>query len=185
MKNKITNFGKFYSQLELPFSETENEFLKEIFKTLELEFGLKSASNQTLIDLGSGKGNVVIFVVLNYNIKAVGIEINQNLHKEAKVRIKSLKKEVNYKKKFMKKINIMLGDLFQQNLIEYDFIYIYSLPSMHKYLKHVFKTAQKGAIIISHKYKLKHFDSILREKYNLSHKSNKKEIFTFFYKKIR
>lgn len=184
MKKKVKNFGKFHSQLDLPFSETNNEFLREIFKTLELKFGLKYASNQKLIDLGAGNGTIVIFTVLNYCIRAHGIEINQNLKKEANNRIKSLKKEGKYKKRLLKKTKIKLGDFFLHNLKEYDYIYIYSLPSMHRYLKHLFRTAKKGAVIISHRHKLENFSSILKEKYILAHKREKQEIFTFIYKKI-
>ena len=184
MKKKLKNFGKFHSQLDLPFSETDNELLEDIFNTLELKFGLMPASNQKIIDLGAGNGTIVIFAVLNYYIKAYGIEINQNLQNEAIARIKSLKKEGVYKKKLFKKIKIKLGDIFLQNLKEYDYIYIYSLPSMHKYLKHVFKSAKKGAVIISHKYKLENFDPFLKDEYILTHKRDRQTIFTFFYKKI-
>ncbi len=178
------DFGKFHSQLELPFAETENEFLGDIFNTLELEFGLKYASNQKLIDLGAGNGNMVIFAALNYCIKAFGIELNLNLIKEARSRIKLLKKEGNYKKRVLKKAKFKRRDFFTYNLEEYDYIYIYSLPSMHKYLKHVVRTAKKGAIIITHRHKLENFNSILEIEYILTHKRDKQEFFTFFYKKI-
>jgi len=184
LKKRGNNFGEFHSQLDLPFSETDNQFLKDIFRTLEIEFGLKYASNQKLIDLGAGNGIIVIYTVLNYRIKAYGIEINQNLQKEAKERIKSLKIEGKYKKKIFRKVKIKLGDFFLHNLKEYDYIYIYSLTSMHKYLKHIFKSAKKGAIIISHKFKLEDFSSILEIEYILTHKRDKQEVFTYFYKKI-
>ncbi len=184
MKDKVKNFGKFHSQLDLPFSETNHEFLREIFKTLELKFGLKYASNQKLIDLGAGNGSIVIFAALNYNITSIGIEINENLKNEAKNCVKSLKKEGYYKKRLLKKIKIKHRDFFTYNLKDYNYIYIYSLPSMHKYLKHVFRTAKKGAIIISHIYELENFNSTLKDKYILSHKRDNQEFFTFFYKKI-
>jgi len=184
LKKNQNNFEKFHSQLDLPFLETEDGFLKEIFKTLELKFGLKYGSNQKLIDLGAGNGSIVIFAFLNYSIKAFGIEINRNLKNEAKNRIKSLKKEENYKKRQFKEIKIKLGDFFLHNLKEYDYIYIYSLPSMHKYLRHVFRTAKKEAIIISHRHKLENFSSILKDEYILVHKIDNQECFTFFYKKI-
>jgi len=184
LKKKQKNFEKFHSQLDLPFLETDNKFIKEIFQTLELEFGLENSSEQKFIDLGAGNGTVVIYTALNYNIKAHGIEINQNLIMEAKIRIKSLRKEGNFKKKLFKNLKIKLGDFFLLNLKDYDFIYIYSIPSMQKFLKHLFNTARKGAIIISHKYPLKGFNSILKEEYRLSHKNEKQEIYSFFYKKI-
>ena len=55
---------------------------------------------------------------------------------------------------------------------------------MQKFLKHIFGTVRRGAIIISHKYPLKGFNSILKEEYKLSHKNGMQEICSFFYKKI-
>ncbi|MFW9999153.1 MAG: methyltransferase domain-containing protein [Candidatus Hodarchaeota archaeon] len=184
MKEKLKNFSEFHSQLDLPFSETDYKLLGDIFNTLELKFGLKRASNQKLIDLGAGNGSIVIFTAINYCIKAYGIEIDHNLVKETKIRIKLLKQEGNYEKGLNKKIKVKQGDFFTHNLEEYNYIYIYSFPSMHKYLKHVFRTAKKGAIIISHKYKLENFSSILKNEYILTHKMDKQQLFTFFYKKI-
>ena len=162
MKKKQKNFEKFHSQLDLPFLETENKFIKEIFETLELKFGLESNSKQKFIDLGAGNGIVVIYTALNYNIKSHGIEINQNLIIEANIRIKSLIKEGNFKKKIFKNLKIKLGNFYLLNLKDYEFIYIYSIPSMQKFLKHVFNTARKRAIIISHKYPQINLDDILQ-----------------------
>ena len=184
MKKKQKNFEKFHSQLDLPFLETDIEFLEEIFQTLEIEYGLKKNTNQKFIDLGAGNGIVVIFAALNYRIKAFGIEISQNLIREAGKIIKSLKKEGNYKKSLFKKISIKYGDFYQHNLKRYDFIYIYSLPTMQRYLKHVFNTTKKNAVIISFRYQLKNFKSILNLQKKLIHNKNKKEISTFFYNKI-
>ncbi|MFX1418016.1 MAG: hypothetical protein ACFE9N_03740 [Promethearchaeota archaeon] len=180
----MKDLDKFHSQLDLPFLETQNEFIKEIFQTLELEFSLERNSNQKIIDLGAGNGSVVIYATLNYYIKSFGIEIDQNLKSEAENRIISLKKSGNYKKKVFKKIKIKLGDFYLLNLREYDFIYVYSLPSMQKYLMHVFSTAKIGAILISHKYHLEGFSSILKDEYTLIHKNGKQKICTYFYKKI-
>ena len=102
------------------------------------QFGLKKKINKKFIDLGSGDGRVVVFAALNYGIRSFGIEINDNLVQEAIECVKSLKQSKNYKKRFFKKINIRKGDFFDYDISEYDYIYIYSLPTMHRYLKHVF-----------------------------------------------
>lgn len=183
MKKKQKNFEKLHSQLDLPFLETDNKFIKEIFQTIEFEFGLERNSNQKLVDLGAGNGSIVIYSALNYNIESHGIEIDQNLKNEADNRISVLKKEGYYKKKLFTKIKIKLGDFYLINLKAYDFIYIYALPSMQKFLKHLFNTAKKGAIIISHKHQLGGFNSILKDEYRLAHKNDKLKIYTFFYKK--
>lgn len=184
MKHKLLNFDKFYSQLDLPFSETNIKSIREIFQTLEQKFGLKRNSRQKFIDLGSGNGSVVIFAALNYNIKSIGIEINQNLIMEAKSRIFSLKKEENYDKSLFNKIRLRLGDFYLLNLKNYDFVYIYSLPMMHKFLKHILSTQKIGAITISHKSRLEKFNSILQEEYYLQHNQEKDGNYTIFYRKF-
>lgn len=184
MKKNKRNFDIFHSQLDLPFLETDHEFLEEIFQTLESKFGLKKNSNQKFVDLGAGNGNIVIFSALHYGIKSYGIEIDSSLVKETKIYIQSLKKKGTFKKRLVRNIKIKFGDFYQLNLKKYDFIYIYSLPTMQKYLKHVFNTAKIGAIIISHKYKFDIFSSFLKNKFKLAHNKDKQEIFTFFYEKI-
>ena len=172
------------SQLELPFLETSPDLLEEIFLTLRDKFGLISNSNQKLIDLGAGNGTVIIYSALNYNIESFGIEINPNLIKESKKRIRILKVKHNHKRSIIKNIKIELGDFYQKNLTKFDFIYIYSFPTMQKYLKHVFSTAKRGAIVISHKYPLEGLSSYLKHEYELKHKKGNKEVTTYFYLRL-
>ncbi len=172
---------KLHSQLALPFLETNMVYLGEIFKTLELKFGLKKNSSQRFIDLGSGDGRIVIHVATIYGIRSIGIEINDNFINESKERVNSLKKKNTIKRRQQNKIKFIESDFFKINLKNYDFIYTYSLPSMHKYLNHVFKTAKKRAIVISHKYELNQFDSILKLKYILTHGKEGNKISTYFY----
>lgn len=171
---------KLLSQLALPFLETNLEYLEDIFKILELKFGLKGDSSQKFIDLGSGDGRIVIHIAKVYGIRSIGIEINSNLINESKECIICLKKNNMINRRVSKKIKFIESDFFKINLNNFDFIYTYSLPSMHKYLRHVFKTAKTSAIIISHKYELNQFDSLLKLKYKLIH-SKGEDLSTYFY----
>ena len=176
------NYEKIISQIDLPFLETNEKFLPEIFNTLEKDFGLKKDSKQSFIDLGAGNGRIMIFSALNYRIKTIGIEIDPILIKEAKKTIFKINRKAD--KRLFRKIKFILGDFYTYNLKNYDFIYIYSLPTMQKYLKHVFKTAKIGAILISHMYPLKGFNSFLELVFKLDHKINKREISTYFYRRF-
>lgn len=181
---KPTKLDAFHSQLALPYLETNQDLLKDIFKVLEQNFSLIKNSKQKFMDLGSGDGRIVIYSALNYGIKSFGIEINQSLIQETKDRIKALKIAKSYDKHLIKRVVIKEGDIFKQNLKEYDFIYIYALPSMHKYLNHVFKTANNDAVIISHKYELNKLESLLKLRYTLEHKPKTLEVSTYLYSKI-
>ena len=176
--------NKFYSQLELPFQETKQVYLKKIFKTLEREFDLRKNSRQIFIDLGSGNGQVIIYSALKYGIRSIGIEIDPILIKEAKKSIRLLKEGNIFKKKVLRKITLIHGDFYAHNLKDYDFIYIYSLPTMQKYLKHVFQTAKRGVIIISHMYPLKNLTHYLESMTKLEHNKENQEISTYFYRRI-
>ncbi|MFX1389454.1 MAG: class I SAM-dependent methyltransferase [Promethearchaeota archaeon] len=184
MRKKQTNFNIFQSQLKLPYLNTNYTLLPEIFELLELNFDLKRSSRQKFIDLGSGDGNICIFITLNYDIRSYGIEIDQNLIIEAECKINLFRKENDYAKSQLKKVKFIHGDFYDLKLKKYDFIYIYSLPSMQKFLKHVFNTVKKKAIIISHKHPLKDFTSILKEEYTLPHKYTEQELYTYYYKKF-
>ncbi len=180
----MEDYRKFISQLSLPYLGTPLELIPSIFDTLTEKFYLKRNSSQKFIDLGSGNGRIIIFSAVNYGVKSVGIEIDENLIEEAKETIKSLKREKKIHRKLFKLIEIRNEDLFTQDLQEYDFIYIYSLPSMQKSLNHVFKTTKPEAIIISFKYELKGFDSYLQYEDCLEIKHENKVWKVDFYKKI-
>ncbi|MFX1276063.1 MAG: methyltransferase domain-containing protein [Promethearchaeota archaeon] len=175
------NYNKFHSQLALPYLETKHKCIEEIFQLLELEFGLKKKSTQKFIDLGSGDGRIVIYSAINYGIKSIGIEINNNLIREAKEHVKILKKNKSFKRRFLNKIKFIEADFFIFDLKEYDYIYIYSLPSMHSYLRHVFKTIKPKVIIISHKYELAQLKSLIKFESKLIHKRGNEELSTYFY----
>ncbi len=181
-KNK-QNFYSLYSQLNLPFLETKKDFLKNIFVELELKFGLVKNSNQRFIDLGGGDGRVIFYAALNYGIKSIGLEINTNLVLEAKNKLKRLKNRTSYKKRLIRKIKIKYGDIFQQNLRDYNFIYVFSAPIMQSYLRHVFNSAQKDSIIISYMYPFTKFNNCLTLEDKLDLKGDNQEISAFFYRK--
>ena len=177
-------YVEFYSQLDLPFLETNQIHLQQTFSTLTEEFDLKKYSKQRFLDLGSGNGQVIIFSAVNYGIRSKGIEINPILVEEANSAIKSLRKQKRFKRRILKKIKIIQGDFYTYNLKNYDFIYIYSLPTMQKYLRHVFQTARMGAIIISHMYPLKNLEEKLQLAYRLNYNRENQKVFTYFYRKI-
>lgn len=182
MMNAKNNYD-LSSKLLLPYLETNNECFKDIFHTLIYNYGLKIGSKQKFIDLGSGEGRVVIYCALHYHIESQGIELDKNVFLQTKRYLKNLKKTKNIEKKSLRKIKLKQGDLFEQNLITFDFVYIYSFPPMHQYLRHVLKTAKKGAIIIAHRYELKSFTDLLSLKKTITFKGSKASNSTFFYEK--
>lgn len=179
----MADYHNFISKLSLPYLGTPPEAIPPIFDTLTKRFNLKCDSSQSLIDLGSGNGRIIIYSAINYGIKSVGIEIDEVLIEEAYEKIQSLKLRKQVSRNLTKLINIQNEDLFMQNLQEFDFIYIYSLPSMQRSLNHVFLTAKSQAVIISFNYELNGFETYLNYEYCLDIKYKKKIWKAFFYRK--
>ena len=180
----MVDYRKFISKLSLPYLGTPPEVIPSIFDTLVKKFDLKHNSSQSFIDLGSGNGRIIIYSAINYGIKSVGIEIDENLIEEAYERIKTLNRSKKVSRKQKKLIEIRNRDLFNQNLQNFDYIYIFSLPSMHKSLNHVLITTKKGGIVISFKYELVGFEKYLNLEYFLKIERDDKIWGVYFYKKM-
>ncbi len=181
---KKINYDYLSTQISLPFEGANYKVIKLIFEKLSRDFNLSCGSNQKFIDLGSGDGRVVIYCGLHFKIRSVGIELNYTLIKEAKDALKRQISSKNYKKRFKKYAKFKLKDIFTQGLNDFDYIYIFPLPTMTKYLEHVFKTLKKDAILISYKYPIINCEEIITlvEDYEF-HRENK-SIHAYFYKKV-
>ena len=104
------------------YSKTYGELTKK--GLTQILKGVKT-KNKTFVDIGSGKGSVVINVVNNYPQikKVIGIELDKERHEEAEKRIK---KEVS--KKNQKKITLINGDMLTNySYSDCDLIYISNL----------------------------------------------------------
>lgn len=181
MKFKDQKFNSFTSQLDLPFLGSDEELLDEIFIVMIDEFNLKPHSKQKLIDLGSGDGRVVIYVALNYGIKSFGIEINKSLVQESKEKIHLLKRNEKVKRKVLRKVTFIQGDFYNFDLGKYDFIYLYSLPTMQRFLKHIFKSAKEQAVFIAYKYPLNELKDLLELKKEITIQSDQTDISAYLY----
>ncbi len=140
------------SQTELPYAPTPAAAIQAAFSVLELGFGLTRGSGQSFIDLGAGTGEVVMYCARAFGIASFGIEINNSMVRIAQ---KSIKKEK------LRNACVWKGDLFDYDLGNYDFIFIFTLPSVQRFLNHVFETARHGAIVFSYKYPLDQLDALL------------------------
>jgi hypothetical protein len=99
---------------------------------------------KSLIDLGSGDGNVLI-TVASSEIYVTGYENNLFLYLFSLIRKKVSKND--------KYINIKFGSLFDANLHNYDAIFIYGISGMMQRTQaKILTEAKKGAIVISNTF---------------------------------
>ena len=116
--------------------------MKVVDKMLELG-GLKAG--ETMFDLGSGDGRIVIRAAEKYKAKSIGVEFDSSLAKQSEERIKSLGLD--------KLAHIIDGDLLKQNYESADLITVYLLPVGNGLVTPILeKQLKKGARIVAHDF---------------------------------
>ena len=103
--------------------------------------------NETLYDLGSGDGRIVITAAQRYRAKAVGIEIEDALVKKAEQRVASLG--------LQERVRIIHADLRTVDLSPADIVTMYLMTESNESLKpQLEKMLRPGTRVISHDYKV-------------------------------
>jgi predicted O-methyltransferase YrrM len=173
--SKGSSYYDMQSQVALPFAPTPDSAIEGIMDTLEQSFGLSAGSKQRFIDLGAGNGKVVFMVARRFRVKATGVEINDQLIREAN----HVQKEAR-----LKGARVVKGDLFQQDLAGFDFVFIFSLPDNQRFLNHVFQTARPGTIIVAYRYALDELPHLLALEQVQAVQANEEEQHAYFYRRI-
>jgi SAM-dependent methyltransferase len=103
---------------------------------------------ETLYDLGSGEGRIVIMAARQFKAKAVGIELSQDLCKAATARVKALGLE--------DKVKIIHGNLLKVDLSPADVVTIYLLTASNELLKpNLERDLRPGARVVSHDFEIR------------------------------
>jgi len=116
------------------FVPSEKRIISQLFKTYHFEKGKK------FVDLGSGTGRVV-FEAQKNGLISYGYELNPILYLYC-LFVKKIKRIEN--------CHFIRKDFFKADLSEYDYIYLYLLPTLLKKLEpKILSQAKKGTKIIS------------------------------------
>jgi predicted RNA methylase len=100
---------------------------------------------ETVYDLGSGDGRVLIAAVEKYKARAVGIEISPKLVAEASAHIEKLG--------LADQARVIQGDVLRADLSRADVVIIYLVTSLNEKLRPRFERFLRvGARVISHDY---------------------------------
>ncbi len=100
---------------------------------------------ETVYDLGSGDGRILITAVQRYRAKAVGIEISEALVKSTTDRIQKLGLQNDAR--------VIHGDLLQVDLSPADVVTIYLATDVNEMLRpNLEKYLKPGARVVSHEY---------------------------------
>ena len=105
-------------------------------------------AGETLYDLGSGDGRVLIAAAQKFGAKAVGIEISKESVASSTKRIKDLKLE--------DKVRVIEGDLLKVDLSGADVVTLYLLTKSNDLLRPLLeKQLKPGARVVSHDYAIR------------------------------
>ncbi len=127
----------------------------------------KVGQDDTVYDLGSGDGRIVIMAADKFGAHAVGVELDPDLYKQSEQRIKDLG--------LGKRAEILHEDFFNVNLRHATVVTLYLLTSVNERLKPLLeKQLRSGARVVSHDFQMPGWQAEKTEevvdKNGLSHK---------------
>ena len=126
---------------EVPFVQTPESVARRM---LELS-GLKAG--ETLYDLGSGDGIILILAARDFGARAFGIEVREDLVEKSRRKIHELG--------LHRSVKITQGDFFNISLSEADVVTLYLLTSVNADLKpKLEKELKASARVVSHDYRI-------------------------------
>jgi protein-L-isoaspartate O-methyltransferase len=112
---------------------------------------------ETVFDLGSGDGRVLIIAAQKFGAKAVGVEISENLVKRSKERIEA--------EGLSHRITVIHGDLMTVDISAADVVTIYLLRDSNELLRPKLEASLKpGARVVSHDYEIRGWKPVAVEK---------------------
>ena len=105
------------------------------------------SAGEILYDLGCGDGRVVIMAAQEFGARALGVEMREDLAKQALVKVSELGLDGHVK--------IINGDMFKVDLSQADVVTLYLTTSANDKVKAKLESELKpGARVVSHDYEI-------------------------------
>jgi len=124
-----------------PFVATPLPVVKEMLTVAEVKLG------ETLYDLGCGDGRVAIMAAQEFGANAIGVEMREDLAKQAMGKVTELGLEG--------RVKIVQGDMFRIDLSQADVVTLYLTTSANDKVKPKLEAELKpGARVVSHDYEI-------------------------------
>jgi len=124
-----------------PFVASPEAVIRRLLTLAELR------PNEVLFDLGAGNGRPIIMAAKEFGARAVGIELRQDLVKQAMKKI--------YDLGLQNRVKIINEDLFKVDLSSADVVYLYLTTSANEKIKPKLEAElKKGARVVSHDYEI-------------------------------
>jgi cyclopropane fatty-acyl-phospholipid synthase-like methyltransferase len=124
-----------------PFVASPLPVVKQMLTLAEIKPG------ETLYDLGSGDGRVVIMAAQDFGANAVGVEMREDLAKQAVGRVSELGLDG--------RVKIVNGDMFKLDLSQANVVTLYLTTSANDKVKPKLEAELKpGTRVVSHDYEI-------------------------------
>jgi protein-L-isoaspartate O-methyltransferase len=122
-----------------PYYPTPPVIVDKMLKLGELKKG------ETMFDLGSGDGRIVIMAAQKFGANAAGVEIDEPLYKQSNAEIK--------RQKLTDRARIILGDVTKQDYSSADLLTVYLLPNSNTKIRPMLEQQlKKGARVVAHDF---------------------------------
>ncbi|HIE14066.1 TPA: class I SAM-dependent methyltransferase [Candidatus Bathyarchaeota archaeon] len=114
--------------------------------------------NEILYDLGCGDGRTLIIAAQDFGAKAVGIELREDLAKQAAKKVKEMGLEG--------RVKVIHGDLFKVNIAPADVVFLYLTTSANEKVRPKLEAELKeGARVVSHDYEIMRWKALKVERF--------------------
>ncbi len=124
-----------------PFVATPIPVVKQMLTVAEVKLG------EIVYDLGCGDGRVAIMAAQEFGARAVGVEMREDLAKQAMGKVTELGLE--------DRVKIVQGDMFKVDLSQADIVTLYLTTSANDKVKPKLEAELKpGARVVSHDYEI-------------------------------
>jgi len=143
--------GRGTDGADYPFVPTPPEVVAEMLEMADV------TGRDTVYDLGSGDGRIVVTAARRYGSAGLGVELDSSLVAEARQRARS--------EGVADRVRMVRGDLFEVDLFPATVVTLYLLPrTMRKLESRLFRQLRPGARIVAHDFDMEEWaaDSVLR-----------------------
>ncbi|MCW5978072.1 MAG: class I SAM-dependent methyltransferase [Bryobacteraceae bacterium] len=131
-----------YSKSLAPYVPTPHEVVRTMLDAAALK------ADETVYDLGSGDGRVLIMAAKDFKAKAVGVELSPKLVEDARERIRQ--------SGLANRCRVIQGDLREVDLSDADVVVLYLLTSSNELLRpNLEKHLKAGARVVSHDFEMR------------------------------
>ena len=133
--------GLFAQETIAPYVPTPAIVVTRMLKLGELKRG------ETMFDLGSGDGRIVIEAAKKFGAQAIGVELDADLVRQSRAKIE--------KAKVSGKARIIEGDLLKQDYSSADLVTIYLYPEAVEKVRPLLEAQlKKGSRVVVHDFEI-------------------------------